>query len=67
MRTFSARPIVGLALFVAAVAVTACTAAPTGPSAARLLPGTAPARDLIPCDSTIITDGTCKGGFIIPH
>lgn len=57
--------IVQLAAFAMTVIVIGCAGAPTGPDAARKtrlsLDG-----DPTPCDSTVVTDGTCRGGYIIP-
>jgi hypothetical protein len=48
-----------------AVALAACVSSPTGPEV-RLRPGLFFDGDPVPCDSTIITDGSCRGGYIIP-
>ena len=54
-----------LVLLTVAVAA-ACSAPPTSPFVLKRtavnLDG-----DPVPCDSTVITDGTCRGGYIIPY
>lgn len=51
------------ALVLAVAALTACAKSPTEPEL-RLKTGLF--LDGVPCDSTIVTDGSCRGGWIIP-
>lgn len=56
-----------VAAFAGIVLLAACSAptAPVAPARQKTqlsLDGNVP----IPCDSTVVTDGTCRGGWIIP-
>lgn len=44
----------------------ACSTNPLEPQPIKLRTGLLFDNDPIPCDSTIVTDGTCRNGFIIP-
>jgi hypothetical protein len=55
-------PVAGLV----AAAIGGCVASPTAPDV-QLKPGLFLDGEPIPCDSTIITDGTCRGGYIIQY
>lgn len=57
------RRIVQLAAFALSVFVIGCAGAPTAPAAAKK---TGLSLNGTPCDSTVVTDGTCRGGYIIP-
>lgn len=59
------RSLVAALATIAVVAAGACAASPTEPGV-RIRPGLFLDGDPIPCDSTIITDGTCRNGFIVP-
>ncbi len=56
--------IVRLAVFATASFIVACSALPTSPSARA--PKVGVSRDGEACDSTVVTDGTCVDGYIIP-
>lgn len=56
-----------LAAFAGVLFVVACSTAPTAPVAApHKAKLTLDGNGLEPCDSTVVTDGTCRGGWIIP-
>lgn len=58
--------VVRLAVFAAASLALACSALPTAPAVRN--PHVVVSRDGDPvaCDSTVVTDGTCVDGWIIP-
>lgn len=56
-----------LAVFAGVLLVVACSAAPTAPAPApQKTQLTLEHHTREACDSTIVTDGTCRGGWIIP-
>ena len=57
--------VVRLAVLVAAAFIAGCSAMPTSPSVVKK-PHVDVFRDGEPCDSTVVTDGTCVDGYIIP-
>lgn len=58
--------VVRLAIFAVASLALACGALPTAPAVTN--PHVVANRDggSVPCDSTVVTDGSCVGGWIIP-
>jgi hypothetical protein len=52
-------------LTISSLALTACATPATAPDP-KIKSGLLRDLDPVPCDSTIVTDGTCRGGWIIP-
>jgi hypothetical protein len=54
-------------MIAAVIAASACAGNPLAPEPVNGVakrPGLH--ADLVPCDSTVVVDGTCRGGYIIP-
>jgi hypothetical protein len=52
---------------VAAITTAACAGSPLAPDGLNASAKRPTVNaDLVPCDSTIVVDGTCRGGYIIP-
>ena len=65
------RPALGrLSLFavvVAGLATSACAGNPLAPDRVSAVAKRPEVHaDKVPCDSTVVVDGTCRGGYIIP-
>ena len=58
--------VVRLAVFTAASFAVACSALPTAPAVRNPHLVVSRDGDPEPCDSTVVTDGTCVDGWIIP-
>jgi hypothetical protein len=51
----------------AALVTSACAGSPFAPERTNALAKRPNVHaDLVPCDSTIVVDGTCRAGYIIP-